>query len=39
MGGYEMKTSQKIAKLFPYCETPMGSYLKKSYGCKWEKAE
>jgi len=39
--GYEWRTwiSQKIAKLFPYCETPNGEYLRKSYGCKWEKAD
>jgi hypothetical protein len=38
---YEWKQwiPQKIAKLFPYCETPMGKHLKQSYGCKWEKAE
>jgi len=38
---YEWRTwlPTKIAKVFPFCETPNGEYLKKAYGAKWEKKE
>jgi len=35
--GYKWRTwiPQRVANVFPFCETPEGEHLKKE-GCKWE---